>query len=136
MIIHTIGDRVRYLRAQLGMSMEVFSKVIDSTSASISNIENNKSTPGGEILIKISNVCKVSTDWILKGSTSEDIYERGTILYSPNWQLNFQINEVNLTGEELYRYQAVHNLVESIKEINSDDIILIAQLASKITKSQ
>jgi len=136
MIIHTIGDRVRYLRTQLGMSMEVFSKVIDSTSASVSNIENNKSTPGGEILIKISNVCQISTDWILKGSTSEDVHECGTIIYSPNWQLNFQINESKLAGEELYHYQAVHDLVEAIKEIKAEDIILIAQLASRITKSQ
>lgn len=82
--LKTIGQRVRHLRQQKEISMDELAKSIripvmdgeltmhrSTTSATISNIENDKNNPSAEIIIALSNFFKVSTDWILTGKEFE-----------------------------------------------------------------
>ncbi|PZM64826.1 helix-turn-helix domain-containing protein [Paenibacillus dendritiformis] len=69
----TIGQRIKRLRDEKGLSMDAFGKAIGTDSANVSNWEKDRRVPGGKFLIEMSNYCGVSTDWILKGESGSSI---------------------------------------------------------------
>ncbi|GAC41290.1 helix-turn-helix domain-containing protein [Paenibacillus popilliae] len=71
----TIGQRIKRLRDEKGLSMDAFGKAIGTDSANVSNWEKDRRVPGGKFLIEMSNYCGVSTDWILKGESRSDVEE-------------------------------------------------------------
>ncbi|CAJ1316883.1 helix-turn-helix domain-containing protein [Paenibacillus nuruki] len=84
----SIGERIRYLRTANGLSMKELADIIGSNSAAISNYENNKNVPGGKIIILLSDCFRVSTDWILMGTTE---------LKGPTTNKQSNVNESELT---------------------------------------
>lgn len=112
----TIGQRIRYLRNRHKLSMEDLGQQIDSNSATISNLENDKSIPGGKILIALSNYFKVSTDWILKGeqNTASLQQEEGRLFYNEKWEVDSRFGQ--LTVEEKAFVEEYINFVRYRKE--------------------
>jgi repressor LexA len=53
--------------------MAELGKKIGTDSGNISNWENDKRVPGGSLIVALSDFYKVSTDWILKGSTEQPL---------------------------------------------------------------
>lgn len=134
-----IGERVKELRTRTGLSMEAFANKINSTSATISNIENGKSIPGGAILINISNTFHVSSDWILKGTepTLAQVNEKNDrlIFFNDKWQ--FFCRSVNyLSEEEKKRQEVVISLIEKISHLTDKDIELLSALIARILKEE
>lgn len=59
------NNRIRELRKNLGWSQEVLAKEIGTTQQTVSRMENNAYDIPSDILIKISDKCNVTTDYIL-----------------------------------------------------------------------
>lgn len=59
------NNRIRELRKNLGWSQEVLAKEIGTTQQAVSRMENNAYDIPSDILIKISDKCNVTTDYIL-----------------------------------------------------------------------
>lgn len=60
-----VNNRIRELRKNLGWSQEVLAKEIGTTQQAVSRMENNAYDIPSDILIKISDKCNVTTDYIL-----------------------------------------------------------------------
>lgn len=60
-----VNNRIRELRKNLGWSQEVLAKEIGTTQQAVNRMENNAYDIPSDILIKISDKCNVTTDYIL-----------------------------------------------------------------------
>lgn len=60
-----LGKRLRKIRKAKGMTQERLADLCDTTFGHISNIENNKTKPGAELLVKIANALGVGLDVLL-----------------------------------------------------------------------
>ncbi|WP_051430683.1 helix-turn-helix domain-containing protein [Thermicanus aegyptius] len=131
-----IGERVRKLRTGAGLSMEEFAQRIHATSATISNIENGKSIPGGAILLNISKAFHVSSDWILRGTLpeNEQVYEKNDrlIFFHDKWQI-FCRSSHYMTEDDKHRQEAILSLIEKITLLSERDIELLGVLLSRLT---
>lgn len=65
--MYTIGVRLRIARLKNKLSMNKLSILANISNAMISDIENNKVIPGGNLIISLCNVLNISSDWLLLG---------------------------------------------------------------------
>jgi len=63
-----MGQRIKWLREQKRLTQEQLAEVIDMSNNYISNIENNRSIPSLETLVKICNALDTTPDYILLDS--------------------------------------------------------------------
>ncbi|WP_218184409.1 helix-turn-helix domain-containing protein [Thermoanaerobacter thermocopriae] len=61
----TLGERIKQLRLEHGMTQEEFGKLFGVTKYSISLYESNKTSPSDEIKKKIAEYFNVSMDWLM-----------------------------------------------------------------------
>lgn len=59
------GERLKKLRKEKGLSQEELSTLLETSNANVSNWERNISKPDIDMLSKIANVFKTSTDYLL-----------------------------------------------------------------------
>lgn len=88
-----IGNRIKLVRQQLGLTQQQFAEKIGISRSHISNIENGNEMPSNSLVLLITAIFPVNHDWLL--------YEDGEILCSSeesenqvnNERLNQAINE-------------------------------------------
>jgi repressor LexA len=105
-----IGDKVKELRKLLGMTQKDLAEHLGLKSqTTIAAIENNKNKPSNELLSKMADLFKVSTDFLLGKVDQDGGYLR--LLFSAN--LKERMREENITIEELSKKLGVplHNLM-------------------------
>ena len=61
----TIGERIRELRTEKGLSAKALAKQIEVSDASIIDWENNKHEIKAECIIKLAKFFNVSADYLL-----------------------------------------------------------------------
>lgn len=61
----SIGIRIKELRLQRGFTQEQMAEQLGMNRANFSNYERDVATPPGETLIKIADLLKTSTDYLL-----------------------------------------------------------------------
>jgi transcriptional regulator with XRE-family HTH domain len=66
-----IGDRIAARRKHLGLTQEAVTNMTNISTNQLSNIENNKSVPTVETLLKLSVVLRVTPDYFLLGIVKE-----------------------------------------------------------------
>ncbi len=64
------GEQVKELRKKESLTQEQFAQKLNVTRQAVSNWENNRNLPDIEMLIKFSNVFKVSLDQLILGGTN------------------------------------------------------------------
>lgn len=137
-IMQEIGSRVREIRTRLGHSMDSFAKLIGSTSATISNIENGQVVPSGAILLKISKTCNVSADWILTGEINEQVHVKEatgiSIFFRGKWQIFSHLNNGYMSEEDRRIHDAAFSLLDSIQQLSEEEIALLQAVADKFEK--
>lgn len=69
--METIGDRIRYLRNQHGLSQEKVADSIGKTKSNVSGYENDKFEPSAQTIIALCRLFNVSSDWLLFGKEDE-----------------------------------------------------------------
>lgn len=75
----TIGQRFKELRGNL--TLKVFAEPLGVSPSAISNIENDRAEPSVELALKISQVYKVSLDWLLKGEEKPPVAQEANEAY-------------------------------------------------------
>jgi transcriptional regulator with XRE-family HTH domain len=137
-IMQEIGSRVREIRTRLGHSMDSFAALIESTSATISNIENGKSVPSGAILMKIYKACNISADWILTGETNEQEHVKETtgtsIFFRGKWQIFSHLSNGYMSDEDRRIHDAVFLLLDSVQRLSEEEIVLLREIAERFEK--
>ncbi|CAM3572199.1 XRE family transcriptional regulator [Brevibacillus invocatus] len=68
-----LAQRLRAARKAQGLTQEDLAERVSTTKATISNYENNHSTPSNEMLMNLATVLHISIDWLL-GRTDENIF--------------------------------------------------------------
>ncbi|NMB35058.1 MAG: helix-turn-helix domain-containing protein [Firmicutes bacterium] len=66
----TIGERIKHLRNNMGLSMAGLEKAINAATGNVNNWEKNRRIPNGNNIIALSNFFNVSSDWLLTGKES------------------------------------------------------------------
>jgi transcriptional regulator with XRE-family HTH domain len=68
-MITRLGEKVRFLREQAGMSQSELAQELGLSEHSkgfISEIESGKKTPRAELVLKLANIFRVTTDFLLR----------------------------------------------------------------------
>lgn len=68
-----IGNRIKLVRQQLGLTQQQFAEKIGISRSHISNIENGNEMPSNSLVLLITAIFPVNHDWLL--------YEDGEMLY-------------------------------------------------------
>ncbi|GFZ93819.1 hypothetical protein GCM10008018_45320 [Paenibacillus marchantiophytorum] len=123
----TLGERIKQLRVQFAWTQEELALKIDARKQVISNWERNVAKPELKHLIKLADVFRVSTDYLLgvEGNLPsthpqdgiEDIYDK-----QENWkfQESFDLIEAINSGYQFKMYNEI--LTSDEKEIISKSI--------------
>jgi len=61
------GDRLRLIREELGLSQTELSKELNLNSCVVVNVEKHNKIPGSNLLMKLYEVYRVSTNFLLLG---------------------------------------------------------------------
>lgn len=85
--LEKIGGRIKYLRIKEGMTQAQLSEIIGLSKGNISSLEKNRYEPSAKSLIKLSELFKVTTDWILLGNVDLKTNSDDKI------QINFKIQD-------------------------------------------
>ncbi len=69
---HTLSENIKELRLQNGLNQVKFAKKIHITKQCASNWENGNVMPSIDMLVKVADFFKVSTDYLL-GRSNQDV---------------------------------------------------------------
>ena len=89
LINNTIGTRLKIIRESKNLSIPQVSEKTGISKGNLSTIENNKSKPSADALMKLSKLYGVTTDWILFGETQGENGSKGNVfsVEVPNLEL-------------------------------------------------
>ena len=76
---HSVGERLRYVREQRGLSLERLAERAEVSKSFLSEVENDKSGISGERLLKVANVLGASLDYLLRGQRTPGMEEPRSI---------------------------------------------------------
>lgn len=65
------GERIREIRERLGLTQEELAGRSGVSKGFLSDVENDKSSPGSDYLLRIANALGASVDYLLKGEEAE-----------------------------------------------------------------
>ncbi|MDK2794458.1 MAG: HTH-type transcriptional regulator, cell division transcriptional repressor [Caldanaerobacter sp.] len=73
--MNSVGERIRYARKKNNLTIPALSKLTGLSPGNLSDLENNKSMPSSNALIKLKNALNVSIDWLLTGEMPSEVKE-------------------------------------------------------------
>ncbi len=68
-----IGTRIKELRKKKGLNQSEIGEIIGLTYSTVSSIESERCEPTSKVIMKLSELFEVSTDYLLFGIESEQI---------------------------------------------------------------
>lgn len=92
-----LSSRLRFIRKKRGLTQPGLAEKVNTTKATISNYENNHSTPSNDMLIQLAKALNTTTDYLL-GSSNNPTRD----IERENEDENiFFFDEENITPEEM-----------------------------------
>jgi len=67
-----IGEKLRSLRIQQGLTMQQLADMLETDDGHISRIENGQKRPSSDLILRISRVFNVTTDQLMKDELELD----------------------------------------------------------------
>lgn len=67
--MNTIGERIKSLRAEKGLSTQELGNIVGRSKSNISGYETGKYEPSAQTIISMCKYFGVSADWLLTGVT-------------------------------------------------------------------
>lgn len=126
----TLGDRIRIVRMQLGLTCEEFGKRIGTSKSNISSIERNVRGTSRQLILSICNEYNVHEEWLRNGT--------GEIFRSQNEQISHFISSLTQNPESFQskliyvmatlsseEWELVESIVKRLSGENLDTISLI-----------
>lgn len=104
----TVGERIRDVREKRGMTQDKLAEAADISKSFLSEIENDKSNVGAQILLRVANALGASVDYLLQGAVREQ-NEKEPVVIPPN--LSRAAEELNLSYAETRELLDAHNSV-------------------------
>lgn len=98
-----IGDRIKKLRTEAGMTQEELASKINVGKSSISMYENNKIRPDDDLKQKLCDIFNVTLDYLMGRS----------ILKTPEERIAFHLEDDELDPDDV---ALIQNLIESLKK--------------------
>lgn len=120
----TVGERIREIRDKRGMTQEKLAEAAGISKSFLSEIENDKTNVGAQILLRIANKLGASMDYLLDGTVASQIEKEAVLIPS---ELSKYAEKANLTYAETRELLDAHNSViarrssRSLKEFTVDD---------------
>ncbi len=109
-----IGDRIKQIRKINNMTQAEFSKKINISQGTLSDIEKNKFNPSVKTILSIVNNFDISADWLLIGNKKDnDKYENKIVNLFMEKLSNIQKNEMNILNK------TVKEIIQSKKILNN-----------------
>jgi len=95
--LKTVGQRLKFWRTRKGMKGNQLAKAIKISQGSLSEIENGKSMPSAQTIIKLMGQEGMDIAWLLTGKISgDDEFLRGTERVSKNLKKLIQNQETGI----------------------------------------
>lgn len=88
----TLSENIKDLRIRYGMNQVEFAEVMGVTKQCISNWENDNVMPSIEMLVKLSDFFKVSTDYLL-GREAENVLNADGLTSDQEAHIRFLIKD-------------------------------------------
>lgn len=117
----TLTDRVLERREELGLSQTELARRLEVSQGHLADIESGRRGTSLELLSKLSDVLKVSVDWLLGKTNNMD----------PYGDLEDQV--VKLVPDAKKR-QVMQGMVEVVAEMDTRDLNLIVSLADRLSQ--
>jgi transcriptional regulator with XRE-family HTH domain len=96
-----LSKRLKYLRKKNNLSQEGLGKLVNSTKGTISNYENEHSTPSNEMLVQLAKVLDTTTDYLLgKADNPEKTHEEEFEAFRNNPELEVWYRNLPKSSEE------------------------------------
>lgn len=99
-----LGDRIKLCRKNKDLTQSELAKQLGVSTSSLGQYETGSARPNIETLTLISEICNVTTDWLLKGTANNEIssFIRQQYAFDPekNW-LKEQIADLKKDKENL-----------------------------------
>jgi transcriptional regulator with XRE-family HTH domain len=99
-----LGDRIRLCRKNRDLTQSQLAKQLGVSTSSLGQYETGSARPNIETLTLISEICNVTTDWLLKGIPNNELtsFIRNNHSFDPekNW-LKEQIADLKKDKENL-----------------------------------
>lgn len=96
-----IGDRILYIRKELGLSQEAFGSKIGIKKSSMSSIEKNKSNPSEQTIKFICKEFNVNYSWLVKGTGDIFVETDDALLQALKEEYNLEDMHLKLIKEFL-----------------------------------
>ncbi len=112
-----LADKIMCLRKQQGWSQEELANRLGVSRQSVSKWESEMAVPEMDKIVMLSNIFKVSTDYLLKDDMKEDCKENKVVSSKP------EVESVTLLGTEVEDY--VNKTVKMMKVIGFGVILCI-----------
>ena len=95
-----IGDRILYIRKELGLSQEAFGSKIGIKKSSMSSIEKNKSNPSEQTIKFICKEFNVNYSWLVKGTGDIFVETDDALLQALKEEYNLEDMHLKLSDQE------------------------------------
>lgn len=115
-----IGNRIKQLRLENGLTQKEFALLLNLNDSTISLYENGKRIPEHDIIMKIANHYGVTTDWLL-GRVEIKNLTRLEQDYIPKELLNIGIEYLKLAKEMSDKEispEDIRKIITAIKALN------------------
>ncbi len=89
---HTLNENIKQLRISQGMNQVTFAKLLGVTKQCVSNWENDNVLPSIEMLIKIADTFRVTTDYLL-GRNNEELINVSGLTETQKGHISLIIND-------------------------------------------
>jgi transcriptional regulator with XRE-family HTH domain len=120
----TVGERIREIREKRGMTQDKLAQAAGISKSFLSEVENDKSNLGAQILLRIANELGASMDYLLDGTVKVSEEKEPVLIPSA---LSKYAEKMNLTYAETRELLDAHNSViarrssRSLKEFAVED---------------
>jgi len=89
-----LANRLKYLRIENKLSQEELAKKINTTKGTVSNYENEYSTPSNETLKDLANILNTTTDYLL--GRTHDPHPQNDNKFNPMDEINRLLSKYDI----------------------------------------
>ena len=109
MNVPTVGDRIREIRDELGLTQDQLASHAGLSKGFLSDVENNKRNLSSRNLLSIANAVGTSVDYLLRGATAEQAIGHDPIVIPS--ELSRAAEELDLTYSQTIDVLEAHRSV-------------------------
>lgn len=108
------GERIRELRLKNGWTQDKFSEHVNLKKSTISDIENNKKSPGRKAIDRMADLFGVTTDYLMGKSDDPELNEE---LFSEFKKVMDRLDKLSPDQQQLV-LQNMQDMTKRLEEMN------------------